>query len=157
MMKIIRDWESILSSVFFGSGAIVMVYAVLQVVLFPFGFQTRLSSNGFNEIQFSALQLETLPYYQKMFQTHALFSKPHATSLAQKSDLSELLKSYVLTGMIQGAEPEALIQNHATKQTHFVQTGEQFGQFRVVEIKNHSIIVEYEGRRTELHIEEVKS
>jgi hypothetical protein len=89
-----------------------------------------------------------------MFVTHTLFSKPQAAPLVQKSDLSQLLKSYALTGIIQGEEPEAFIQDHAMKQTHLVQEGEQFGPFKLVEIKDHSVLVEYEGKQGELHIGE---
>ena len=100
-------------------------------------------------------QLEPLSNYEGQFSTHALFYKPKTQAVTEApAAFDELLRPYLLTGIIQGAEPEALIRNNITKQTYFVQAGEQFDQFKMVEIKQHSAVVEYQGNQRELRLEE---
>lgn len=150
-----RDWETNFSFVFFFLTSLVGIYILIQVVMFPFAFRTNLGRTNVNNIKlFQLMQLEPLKFYQDKFSTHNLFSKPEAVITTQTSNLAQLLKPYVLIGIVRGIEPEALIQNNLTKQTLFVQADEQFDQFKLVEIKDHSILVEYGGEQQELYIEE---
>ena len=87
------------------------------------------------------------------FSTHALFYIPEAVTVqATEPSFAQLLSQFELTGIIQGAEPEALIQNRSSKQTYFIQPGEQFEQFKLVEIKEHSVVVESGGKQQEMPI-----
>lgn len=150
-----RDWETNFSFVFFFLTSLVGIYILIQVVMFPFAFRTNLGRTNVNNIKlFQLMQLEPLKFYQDKFSTHNLFSKPEAVITTQTSNLAQLLKPYVLIGIVRGIEPEALIQNNLTKQTLFVQADEQFDQFKLVEIKDHSILVEYGGEQQELYIGE---
>lgn len=149
-----RSWESSVSFVFFSLTVLVGLYTVIQVVMFPFQFQTGLNQRDNHPRILEVTVLEPLNIYQEKFSTHNLFSKSRTEFAAPSTNFSELLKSYLLTGIIRAAEPEALIQNNVTKQMYFVQTGEQFDQFTLTEIKEHSILVEFQGEQLELHIEE---
>lgn len=152
-----RGWESSASFLFLLLTGLVAVYTVIQVVMFPLGLRTSPTGIEASNLKgFRMVELEALEKYREAFSTHALFSKPKApTSIQPVSSLDEMLKPYVLTGIVQGIEPEALIQNTLTKQTHFVQVDEQFDQLKLVEIKEHSVIVEYAGEQKELHLDYV--
>ncbi|MBI4358144.1 MAG: hypothetical protein HY584_02495 [Candidatus Omnitrophica bacterium] len=149
-----RQVEGAAGFVFLILTGFVALYTVFEVV--QFSFALRADSARIKPIDlkgFQMIQLEPLEKYQQEFSTHALFYQPKTTDPIQRvAPLDEMLKPYVLSGIVQGVEPEALIQNTLTRQTHFVQEEEQFDQFTLVKIKEHSVVVEYNGEQKELQL-----
>src|SRR3989338_1687271 len=128
-----RDWQTDVSSVFFIATALVIAYALIQVMMFPFWLRSSSKASQASDLQeFRTITLEPLEGYQKDFSTHALFSKPKAVVAVQPLGINELLKSYSLMGIIHGGESEALIQNITTKQTYYVREGETFDKFQLL-------------------------
>jgi len=149
-----REGPSNLYVIFFVLAGAVGAFTLIQAVSFPFRFRiTSKDSAAAGTYRVETTQLEPLAAYQQEFSTHALFSKPKAAEPVRRVDLAERLKPYTLIGIVQGVEPEALIHNFETNQTHFVQAGEQFDQFKLVEIKTHSVVLEQEGEEQEIHME----
>lgn len=138
-----------------GISFLILGYAALQTVLIPFQIEGRLKSDRSGAVSaYEPIVPAPVEAILEPFATHALFYIPKAAPAPVKGPgLAELLAQFELTGIIQGAEPEALVQSRANKQTYFIQLGEQFEQFRLVEIKEHSVIVESNGERGELMIQ----
>jgi hypothetical protein len=149
-----HDWQAGVTFIFFMLAALVAAFSVIQIVRFPFEVQVTSKSvdlSGLRRLPTS--QLAPLESYQNDFSSHALFMKPKVQAPVKGPNLAELLKPYTLTGIIQGGDAEALIQNNMTKQTYYVQAGEGFDQFKVVDVRDHSVVVEFQGERKELFIE----
>ena len=148
-----RDWEISLSFVFFVLTVLIAIYMVIQMAIFPFGLRSGPRKTEVADLQlFQIRTLEPLEKYRRDFSTHALFPQQESRTGAEISGIDEALKSYMLIGVVQGIEPEALIQNRLTMQTHFVQAGESFDQFKLVKLKERGVVVEYQGEQRELNI-----
>lgn len=149
-----REWSSNLSLIFFLLSGVVGAMTLLQVILLPFRFRIEPPVGTADVVSsFKPVQVESLAAYEQQFLTHALFYKPQITQSAKKIDLVERLRPYTLVGIVQGVEPEALIQNSRTNQIHFVQAGEQLDELKLVDMKAHSVVLEYDGEKRELHME----
>lgn len=150
-----RYWAFQISYLFFLGAILIAGYALVQIVFIPFRLHSELNPSGSGPLpSFQFVSLKPLDAYLEQFRTHALFYVPKAPEVIKKSGISELVARYEVTGLIQGAEPEALIQNRASKQTYFVQAGEQFDELKLVEIREHSIMVDYGGEQMEMSIQE---
>ena len=150
-----RDWQSSVSSVFFIMSVLIFGYAAVEIIRFPFSLGTPSGTVSLSDLRsFHVAPLESLEKYQRDFSTHALFSKPKALPSVQIRGFEEMIKPYALVGIISGGEPEALIQNNLKKQTYYLQEGEVFDQFKLIEIKQHSVIIGYQNEQKELSIEE---
>ncbi len=150
-----RRWESLVSYILYGLSALAIGYALFILIMLPFDFRAQLTPKDFSEREsFGIAKLKPIEEIQKLFSSHALFSKPRKEEAPKGPTLEQMLQPYSLAGIVQGESPEALIQNKTTGRTNFVQTGQSFDQFKVIQIKNHSIIVERDGQQKELFISE---
>lgn len=150
----IRSWQPVASFILFLAAGCLLLYALIRLLMIPFSMQAVSSPTAASELRiFRLSHLEPLEKYQSDFSSHALFSKPKAVIQAPIRGIDELLKPYLLTGIIQGGAPEALIQNTATSQTYFLKSGETFDQFEVLEVRSHSVLIGYQNEQKELLIE----
>lgn len=150
-----RRWETILSQVFYTLAAAAVGYGIFILVMLPFNFRTKLSPADLREKEsFELAKLKSAEEDQKIFSGHALFFKPVKQEAPKKMTIDQILQPYALSGIIQGASPEALIQNKSTGQTEFVREGQNYKQFKIIQIKSHSIVVAYQGEQKEMFISE---
>ena len=101
-----------------------------------------------------AIQSESIDSLTEKFSSHSLFYFPKGEEVVQGLGLEEMLRPYHLSGIIQGENPEALIQNQANQQTYFVRKGERFDHFEVTAIEENSIDVAFEGETKKMLLEE---
>ena len=159
MPNVFPDWRDLplaASRFFFLVSFLILGYAAWEAIRIPVQWHGRLRSASPIAIPHGGpAVLKPLDMSVGPFATHALFYVPKAAPAPVKGPgISELLAQYELTGIVQGIEPEELIQNRSTKETHFVQPGEEFGPLTLVAINTHRVVVEYGGEEGELRIQE---
>ncbi|MBI4372789.1 MAG: hypothetical protein HY585_03585 [Candidatus Omnitrophica bacterium] len=148
-------WASKLTIVFFAAALFFILAAAYEAVRLPLriGFPPRIPSA--DEILEPGLgELKPLSHYEREFAAHTLFARVRPETGAPVATFAEQLSKYSLTGLVQGDQPEAIIQDKTTQQIHFVQIGESFDEFTLIEIKPHSVVVEFHEDRAELTIGE---
>lgn len=64
----------------------------------------------------------------------------------------ELVKDLAVLGIITGDNDQAIIEDKATGKTFFLYEGDSFGDFKVNEIKDNGVILDYKGQRIELNM-----
>ena len=108
--------------------------------------------------KYSAFGVEELSAYTSPLKTHALFYIPEIRQavVSQGPSVDQVLKQYRVIGIVQGAQPAAVIQDVPTKASHLVQPGENFDKIRLVEVDKSAIIVDYNGIRRSLPLQEAQ-
>ncbi|OGW81990.1 MAG: hypothetical protein A3G33_04390 [Omnitrophica bacterium RIFCSPLOWO2_12_FULL_44_17] len=151
-----RNWESLLGTLIYILAALIAALAVVQLVVTPFRLGSQKSSgHALSSIDsFRMTKLKPLEAYKSDFASHALFSKLRVAVVPKGPTIDDLLKQYSINGIIQGAVPDVLIMNNRTRQTQILSAGQSFDQFKIIQIKQHSIMVEYQGQQKELFIAE---
>jgi hypothetical protein len=74
------------------------------------------------------------------------------TSAQANATLAELCKTLKLQGILGGANPQAILVELATKQTHYLSAGQFLGQIRVREVRQTSVIVEWNKETMEISL-----
>lgn len=64
----------------------------------------------------------------------------------------ELVKDFLLMGIIAGDTFQAIIEDKKTKKTNFLYKGDSLRGFTVYEIKDSSVILDYDGEKIELRM-----
>lgn len=104
-------------------------------------------------------KFQVLPFshYAEIISKRNLFKVP-AESQAQDKNMPikigpyELLKSYSLAGVVSGENPQAIIEDTASKKTYFLNKGQYLGDFKIDDIKEGKVILELRGQRFELSL-----
>lgn len=65
---------------------------------------------------------------------------------------ADLIKDISLLGIITGDNPQAIIEDKKSQKTYYVNKGQIFGEFRLEEIQEGKIILNYKGQRYELFL-----
>lgn len=64
----------------------------------------------------------------------------------------DLPKGLSLLGIVKGDRNQAIIEDKEAKKTFFLYKGDTFGEFKVYDIKNSRVILDYKGNKIELDI-----
>ena len=72
--------------------------------------------------------------------------------IANAAANADLIKKINLVGIIAGENPQAIIEDKDARKTYSVTKGQAIGEFRVEDIQEGKIILEYRGQRYELSI-----
>jgi len=70
----------------------------------------------------------------------------------KKISREEVLGNFNLLGIITGDNNQAIIEDKVLKKTLFLYKNDSFGDFKVYDIKDSAVILEYKGERIELSI-----
>ena len=62
----------------------------------------------------------------------------------------ELTKEINLVGIISGDDPQAIIEDRRTQKTYYVSKGQFIGDYKVEDIREGRIILEFQGKRYEI-------
>jgi hypothetical protein len=110
------------------------------------------------EGQDSAAQIisEPKPYefYQKELSQKQIFKTQYTQeekTAAIPTDI-ELTKEINLVGIISGDNPQAIIEDRRTQKTFYVTKGQFIGDYKVEDIQEGRIILEFQGKRYELNM-----
>jgi len=120
--------------------------------------EIRLPAIPQEERQASAAQIisEPKPYefYQKELKRKQIFKTQYTQeekSAVIPTDI-ELTKEINLVGIISGDNPQAIIEDRRTQKTYYVAKGQFIGDYRVEDIREGKIILEFQGKRYELNM-----
>ena len=70
----------------------------------------------------------------------------------KKISREEVLGNFTLLGIITGDNNQAIIEDKVLKKTFFLYKDDSLGDFKVYDIKDSAVILEYKGERIELNI-----
>ena len=70
----------------------------------------------------------------------------------KKISKEEVLGNFTLLGIITGDNNQAIIEDKILKKTFFLYKDDLLGDFKVYDIKDSSVILEYKGEKIELNI-----
>lgn len=65
-------------------------------------------------------------------------------------DRENLVKDLNLLGIVEGDRDQAIVEDKKANRTFFLYKGDGFGEFKVYEIKNGKVILDYKGDKIEL-------
>jgi len=93
-------------------------------------------------------------HYQEMVRRRNIFSpitlKEDERPEVKKKEMQEILRSLKLVGISWGREPIVMIENKNEKKTYFLKKEDRIGQFKVKNILEDRVILEYNGELIEL-------
>ena len=72
------------------------------------------------------------------------------TREASRVSKGEMLQDLNLLGVITGDDNQAIIEDKKTKRTFFLYKGDSFREFKVYDIREGSVTLDYEGEKIEL-------
>ncbi len=95
-----------------------------------------------------------IEFYQQEFSGRRIFSgaKEGAAGGGASGVNIDLTKDINLVGIISGEPPQAVIEDVKTKKTYYVTRGQFIGEFRVDDIQEGKIIINYNGQKYELYM-----
>lgn len=70
----------------------------------------------------------------------------------KKISREEVLGNFTLLGIITGDNNQAIIEDKTLKKTFFLYKNDSFGDFKVYDIKDSAVILDYKGEKIELSI-----
>jgi hypothetical protein len=102
----------------------------------------------------AAVEPKPYEFYQKELGQKNIFKTQVAegeTSAAIPTDIN-LTKEINLVGIISGDNPQAIIEDRQTQKTYYVAKGQFIGDYKVADIQEGKIILEFQGKRYELNM-----
>lgn len=99
-------------------------------------------------------QIKPYEYYLEGLKNRQIFS----SASGQESEKSvgtinaDLIKDMSLIGIIAGENPQAIIQDKKAQKTYYVAKGQFIGEFKVEDIQDGKIILNYKGQKFELYL-----
>ncbi len=78
-------------------------------------------------------------------------SAPPAAPAPAKT-LSEIFSEWMVVGILQSGEPQAIVLNKKSQKTFYVPAGQAFGEINVLKIEPGRVIVGYNGETMDLSI-----
>jgi len=95
-------------------------------------------------------------YYYKQFSKRDIFNAPLTPDKTEASNVSaslkEATKNFKLVGVILGKQPQAIIEDKATKMTHFLNKGDSLDKIQVKDILESKVILSSAGEDIELSL-----
>ncbi len=95
-------------------------------------------------------------YYFKQFSKRDIFNAPLTPDKTDSSivsaSLKDATKNFKLVGVILGKHPQAIIEDKATKMTHFLNKGDSLDKIKVKEILESKVILSSAGEDIELSL-----
>ncbi len=146
---------SILSSCLIGLFTLILGYQVIEgqpVIPLPIH-----KNNALESLRFPSLSLkktEIFDFYAKPFQKANLFKSagepPPVTYQENTTGFRDLIKNYSLSGIIDGDDPQAIIEDKTNGQVYYVEAGGYVGSLQVIEVRNNSVLLRYGNEEGQL-------
>lgn len=99
-------------------------------------------------------EIKAYDFYAQGIKSKQIFGIA-STQLTQNSNVTvgaSLIKDINLLGVISGANPQAIIEDKKLEKTYYVTNGQMMGEFKVENIGDGKIILNYSGQKFELSI-----
>lgn len=65
---------------------------------------------------------------------------------------ADVTKDITLIGVMQGENPQAIIEDKKNQKTYYLTKGQFIGEFQVEEIEENKVIINYKGQKFELYL-----
>lgn len=132
--------------------------AAVTLLTLPFQFSS-LSAPAERSVVLSPpllLSLKPVQTYLDQLQKHSIFYIPeiHVEKADDGPSVDSILEKYRVIGVVRGAIPSAVIQDSAKKISHLVKPGDSFDGVKVVEIEARTVVIDFEGYRKSLNLQE---
>jgi type II secretory pathway component PulC len=99
-------------------------------------------------------QTPPIEYYKANISGRQIFGTSNLDSSGVPAVAAETdsIKDINLVGIIQGDNPQAVIEDKKTNRTSYVSKGQCIGEFKVEDIQQGKIIINYRGQKLELYL-----
>jgi len=113
---------------------------------------TEHESSG--EKNVSIQEIKPFEFYSEGLKTRQLFTSPSGSEPEKTSEAvnSDLIKDLNLVGIMAGDTPQAVIEDKKAQKTYYVTKGQLINEFKVDEIREGKIILNYRGAKFELYL-----
>jgi len=142
--------------VFIGSCAYMVFIFIYPIFMTKNTVLPDISQTKNIEEETTALQeIKPYEYYTEGLKNRQIFSN---ASTGQESEKplgtinADLIKDMSLIGIIAGDNPQAVIEDKKTQKTYYVSKGQFIGEFKVEDIQDGKIILNYNGQKIELYL-----
>lgn len=135
-----------------GAAVLALLY-LLKVFFMPLHLPAEhLQQQNASETVSSFAPANPLDYYLGAGQEN-LFSSfvQEEAGGAQERMVTELTKDLNVVGILAGEKQQAIIEDKRSQKTFYVSKGEYVGEFMVEEILDNKVILNYNGKRSELY------
>ncbi len=101
-----------------------------------------------------AQEAKPYEYYLEGVKNRQIFSGSSGTDSgkAPAAVSSDLIKDMSLIGIVSGDNPQAVIEDKKSQKTYYVTKGQFIGEFKVEDIEDGKIILNYNGQKFELYL-----
>lgn len=89
---------------------------------------------------------------QNLFKLLARNVKQENVALKPQISPLELLANYSLSGVINGAPAQAIIEDKKAQKTYFLSRGQSLGEFKIDQILDGKVVLELNGQKFELNL-----
>lgn len=156
--------EDLSSRILLGVIAVLVVFLLLSFIIVSSGrieqkvfmFSELAETEYFDEFETPGgaqdEAVEPVSYYAGPIASRDLFTAKAATAEKEKPlpNVMQKISKLRLQGIISGLDPQAIIEDIQTKQTHFLSVGERIGDIELREILPGKVILYYYGQEVEL-------
>lgn len=102
------------------------------------------------------LPSEDFQAYKAVFDGRDLFKTmgvpAPVISTGKTFGLQDMLKNYSVSGIISGESPQAIIEDRANGQIHYVEAGEYLGSIQIVEVGSDGVLLRYGDEEARLSL-----
>ena len=135
------------------------IYLIISFIYPWLGLKKiRLPNIPAQKVEESKLPPEEKPksnedYLQGLNRSQIFISSPTPETTAVSAvPETDLIKDINLVGIISGENPQAVIENKKTQKTYYLNKGQFIGEFQIEDIQEGKIILNYKGKKYELHL-----
>lgn len=147
-----------LNSVFIALLTCIILYFAFDIVYTAYIKESDMevitedASRPANVEEAKALEIKPYSYYSSSIEGRNIFMPPQveADAVATGPSIEEVMADFSLIGIIAGDRPQAIIEDKKSAKSHFLYEGNSVGLVKVLEIKEGSVIMEYQGQKFEL-------
>jgi hypothetical protein len=102
-------------------------------------------------------KMKPYDYYAQQIGKRDLFApsigkKEEVASGAKSSTLREMVQDFSLIGIMEGQNPQAIIEDKKAKKTYFLNRGDYLGEIKINDIQAGKVTLEYEGESVDLFL-----
>lgn len=139
-----------LCAFFYFIGAFVYPWLVTKEIKMPVVLPESQKEDIFENLE----KTKPFEYYQDAATVQGVFARPLVAQSQGPSVVAgaELLKDFVLVGIISGDSPQAVVEDKKNQKTYYLRKGQFVGEFQVEQIDAGKIVLSYEDQNYELYM-----
>lgn len=146
-------WLVRLAAVIFFASLAVTLYTAVKTFIFPGAFE---AVNPAWQSKIAQLfSSKPFSYYQSAFSAKSIFAAPEgsmsrAAASAANTDAEQVISQLVLSGIVAGDNPKAIIEDRKAQKSYFLKEGESFNNIVVEKIGSGRVTLNFDGKTFEL-------